>query len=79
MKVLKNVIMKNMINNIFLKLMLIIMKNYMTFTTIYYFYLRKRQKKRQKKIEKADKPVANLHGKAEYVIHIRKLKQALNH
>ena len=31
------------------------------------------------KIEKVEKFVANLHEKTEYVIHIRKLKQALNH
>ena len=31
------------------------------------------------KIEKVEKLVANLHDKPEYVIHIRKLKQALNH
>ena len=31
------------------------------------------------KIEKLKKLVANLHDKTEYVIHIRSLKQALNH
>ena len=31
------------------------------------------------KIEKVKKLVANLHDKSEYVIHIRNLKQALNH
>ena len=31
------------------------------------------------KIEKVEKPVTNLHGKTEYVIHMRNLKQALNH
>ena len=31
------------------------------------------------KIEKVKKLVTNLHDKTEYVIHIRKLKQALNH
>ena len=30
-------------------------------------------------IEKVEELVANLHGKAEYVIHIRNLKQAFNH
>ena len=33
----------------------------------------------QTKIEKVEKFVANLHDKTEYVIHIRNLKQALNH
>ena len=31
------------------------------------------------KIEKPDKLVANLNGKNEYIIHIRNLKQTLNH
>ena len=31
------------------------------------------------KIRKVEKLVANLHDKTEYVIHIRNLKQALNH
>ena len=31
------------------------------------------------KLEKVKKLVANLHDKNEYVIHIRSLKQALNH
>ena len=31
------------------------------------------------KIEKVEKTVANLHDKTEYAIHIRNLKQALNH
>ena len=30
------------------------------------------------KIEKVEKPVANLHDQTEYVIHIQNLKQALN-
>ena len=33
----------------------------------------------RRKIEKVEKLVANLHNKTEYVIHIRNLKQALNH
>ena len=31
------------------------------------------------KIEKVGKLVANLHDKAEYVIHLQNLKHALNH
>ena len=31
------------------------------------------------KIERLEKLVANLHDKTEYLIHIRNLKQALNH
>ena len=34
---------------------------------------------RRVKIEKIEKLVANLHDKTEYVIHIRNLKQELNH
>ena len=36
-------------------------------------------KKKPKKPKKAEKLVTNLHDKTEYVIHIRNLKQALNH
>ena len=31
------------------------------------------------KIEKVEEPVGNLYEKTEYVMHIRNLKQALNH
>ena len=31
------------------------------------------------KIERVEKLVANLHDKTDYVIHIRYLKQTLNH
>ena len=34
---------------------------------------------RMEKSEKSEKLVANFHDKKEYVIHIRNLKQALNH
>ena len=33
----------------------------------------------RKKTEKVEKLVANLHDKTEYNVHIRNLKQALNH
>ena len=33
----------------------------------------------RKKIKKVEKPITNLYGKYEYVIHIRNLKQASNH
>ena len=57
----------------FLKLMFNIMKDYMNFIIVYHFYQKKM------KIEKVEKLEANLHDKAEYVIHIRNLKQALSH
>ena len=59
--------------DIFSKLMFSILKDYMNFIMIYYFYLKK------KKIEKVEKLVANLHDKTEYLIHIINLKQTLNH
>ena len=31
------------------------------------------------KIEKVEKPIVDIHDKTEYVLHIRNLKQALNH
>ena len=31
------------------------------------------------KVRKLEKPITNFHDKTEYVIHIRNLKQALNH
>ena len=56
--------------NIFLKLMFNVPKNYMNFIMIYQFY------REEGKVEKL---VTNLHDKTEYVIHIRNLKQVLNH
>ena len=58
--------------DIFSKLMLNILKNYMTFIMIYHVYQNKWRLKKTKL-------VANLHDKTEYVIHIRNLKQAVNH
>ena len=40
---------------------------------IYHFYLKKRNLKKSKKL------VCNIHDKENYVLHIRALKQALNH
>ena len=37
------------------------------------------KKKKERKKEKLENFVANLHGKTEYVMHIRNLKQALKH
>ena len=60
--------MKKVMKDIFLKLMFNILKNYMNFM-IYHFYL---------KIEYVEMLVANLNDKTQSVIHIKKLKQALN-
>ena len=65
--------MEKVMKGIFLKLMFNILKMYMIFIMIYNFYQKKL------KIRKVEKLVANLHDKTEYVIHIRNLKQALNH
>ena len=54
---------------IFLKLMLNILKIYMNFP-----FLPERMK-----IEKVENLVTSLHDNTDYVIHIRNLKQALNH
>ena len=64
--------MKKAMKDFFSKLMFSILKNYINFILIYHFYQRM-------KIEKVQKLVANLHDKTEYVIHIRNLKQPLNH
>ena len=40
----------------------------------YRFYLKERRK-----IKKCKKLVCNIHNKENYVVHIRALKQALNH
>ena len=52
--------------------MLNILKNYMTFIVIYHVYQNEWRLKKTKL-------VANLHDKTEYVIHIRNLKQTVNH
>ena len=53
--------------------MLNILKNYVDLHNDLSFLLERM------KTEKVEKLVANLHDKTEYVIHIRNLKQALNH
>ena len=54
--------MKKTVNDIFLKLMFNILKNY----------------KERMKIEKVEKLVTNLHDKIEYVIHITNLKALIH-
>ena len=58
--------------DISLKLMINILKNYMNVHDLTFL-------PKIMKIEKVKKLVANLHDKTEYVIHLRNLKQALNH
>ena len=59
--------------DIFLKLMFNTQKNCMSFYNDLHFFPEKM------KLEKIDKLVRILHDKEEYVIHIRNLKQTLNH
>ena len=60
--------MKIVIQDIFLKQVLIIPKNYLIFIKIYHFY--------QKECEKL---ICSKEDKEKYVVHIKALKQALNH
>ena len=53
--------------------MLSIKKNYLVLIKIYCFY------QKEKEIEKVEKLVCGLKDKEKYVIHMRALKQALNH
>ena len=69
----KKTLVKKVMKDIFLRLMFNILTNYMDFIMIYTFL------PERMKIEKVEKLVANLHDKTEQVIHIRNLKQALNH
>ena len=49
------------------------LKNYINFIIVYNFYMK------EWRMNTVEKLVANLHDKFEYVIHIRNLKQELNH
>ena len=66
-------IMKKVMKDIFLKLMFNILKKLHELHNDLPFL------PERMKIEKVEKLVTNLHDKAEYVIHIRNLKQALSH
>ena len=65
--------MKKVMNNIFLKLIFNNRKIYVNFIKIYTFY------QKERKFKKVEKLVTNLYDENEYVIHIKKSKQALNH
>ena len=52
---------------------MIIQKNYLIFIKIYLFY------PKEKKVEKVEKLICSTEDKEKYVVHIRALKQALNH
>ena len=65
--------MKIVAKDIFLKKILIIRKNYLIFIKVYHFQLK------EKKVEKVEKLICSIENKEKYVIHIRSLKQALNH
>ena len=63
--------MKKVMKDMSLKVMFNILKIYMNFIMISTFI-------RKNEIEKVKKLVASLHDITEYVMHIRKLNQALN-
>ena len=63
--------MNKVIKDIIMKLMFYTQKNFMNFIMPYHFYQKKENRK------KLEKFVTNLYVKNEYVIHIRKLKQAV--
>ena len=52
---------------------MIIDKNYLIFIKIYHFF------PERKKVNKVEKLVCSVEDKEKYVMHIRVLKQALNH
>ena len=74
MKISQKSITKKVMDDIFWKLMFSILKNYINFMMIYYFY-----HKEWMEIEKSGKLVANLHDKTQYVIYIANFKQVLNY
>ena len=61
--------MKTMMKDIFLKLMLNIQKIHNDLPIL----------PERNKIKKCEKLICNVHDKENYVVHIRALKQALNH
>ena len=63
--------MNKVIKDIIMKLMFYTQKNFMNFIMSYHFYQKKENRK------KLEKFVTNLYVKNEYVIHVRKLKQAI--
>ena len=65
--------MEIVVQDIFLKQILIIQKDCLIFIKIYHFY------QKEKKFEKVEKLICSIEDKEKYVIHIRALKQALNH
>ena len=65
--------MKMVIQYIFLNQTLIIQKNYLIFIKIYHFYLK------VKKVNKVEKLICSIKKKEKYGVHVRSLKQALNH
>ena len=65
--------MKIVIQDIFSKQISIIQKNYLIFIKIYQFL------PERKKVYKVEKLICGIEDKEKYVMHIRVLKQALNH
>ena len=65
--------MNTVLRNIFLKQMLITIKDFIIFIVICHFASKKM------KIKRYNKLVSNLYDKKDCVVHIRALKQALYH
>ena len=65
--------MKIVIQDIFSKQILIIQKSFLIFIKIYQFYLER------KKVNKVEKLICRIEYKEKFVIHIRDVKQVLNH
>ena len=65
--------MKIVIRDIFLKQMWSIRKLYLILISIYNFY------RREKKFKKVEKLICSIEDQQKYVVHIRVLKEALNH
>ena len=64
--------MNKVTKDIFSKLLFSTLKHYINFIMIHHLPQRMTT-------EKVEKLITNLHDKAEYAIHTRNLKQALNH
>ena len=70
---LSRIATKTVMKDIFLKSIFNALKSFMNFIMTYHFHQKKM------KLEQNETLAANLHDKTVYIIHIRNLKQELNH